>query len=449
MKKIFLIVGFVLLLGIANESFADDLVFTAVTPCRIIDTRQGGGPIPGGSKRDFLVIGTTGFTFQGGNSAGCGIPEDATSVMVIFIAVEPVTSGHLRAWPYGGTMPNASIVNFGAGQNIANGLIQPICNPALTNCIFDLSIYAASPVQVVADVTGYFTRIGGRVAIVAPSGGNYTDPVTAMANLNSWCPSPSATKPCLMKIMPGVYDIGSETINMQPYVSIEGSGELVTQIEGSKTSTDYCDAAAAVVHGARDTELRFLTFRNYGATGLYAVGIMNNTQGAPKMTNVGVSSQSPNAAFNFGIVNCPGSPEMLNVNVFAGDGSLINRGIYNSLGSSPDLTNGNVRSRGGIYSDGIRNEDSGISLRNSYVWGEYASTGSYGLSNDATGGSPPWITVVNSSVLGGTRGILNANAACGMSVAHSEIGGGVDNSGYIKCVGAYNHSLDPLNNTCQ
>jgi len=74
-----------------------------------------------------MVTGATGFEAQGGHSGGCGIPEDATSVMINFIAVAPATSGHLRAWPYGGTKPNASIVNFGPGLNIANGLIQPIC----------------------------------------------------------------------------------------------------------------------------------------------------------------------------------------------------------------------------------------------------------------------------------------------------------------------------------
>ena len=49
-----------------------------------------------------MVTGTTGFESQGGHAGGCGIPEDATSVMINFIAVAPVTTGHLRAWPYGG-----------------------------------------------------------------------------------------------------------------------------------------------------------------------------------------------------------------------------------------------------------------------------------------------------------------------------------------------------------
>jgi hypothetical protein len=49
----------------------------------------------------------------------------------------------------------------------------------------------------------------GKVAIVAQSGGDYTDPLTAMDDSGSWCGTASETNPCLVKIMPGVYDVGS------------------------------------------------------------------------------------------------------------------------------------------------------------------------------------------------------------------------------------------------
>ena len=166
MKKVILALGCMVWLGMGSQSHAalgdtgEDLIYTPVAPCRIIDTREpgAGGPIPGNGTRDFVVVGATGFESQGGHAGGCGIPEDATSVMINFIAVGPVAAGHLRAWPYGGTKPNASIVNFGPGLNIANGLIQPICNPGTATCTFDLTIFAASDVNVVADVTGYFRR---------------------------------------------------------------------------------------------------------------------------------------------------------------------------------------------------------------------------------------------------------------------------------------------------
>jgi len=106
MRKVILILGCVILvLGIGSQSFAAlgdtgaDLIYTPIAPCRIIDTREpgAGGPIPGNGTRDFVVVGTTGFESQGGHSGGCGIPEDATSVMINFIAVASATSGHLRA----------------------------------------------------------------------------------------------------------------------------------------------------------------------------------------------------------------------------------------------------------------------------------------------------------------------------------------------------------------
>ena len=182
MKKVILtLVCVMLILGMGSQSYADlgdtgaDLIYTPVSPCRIIDTRVAGGPIAGGYTRNFLVVGATGFDSQGGNPGGCNIPEDATSVMVNFIAVGPPTGGHMRAWPYGGSMPNASIINFVPGVNIANGLIQPVCNPAVAMCNFDLTIYAASEVQVVADVTGYFRRfpkeqVGDITAVNAGTG---------------------------------------------------------------------------------------------------------------------------------------------------------------------------------------------------------------------------------------------------------------------------------------
>jgi hypothetical protein len=301
-----------------------------------------------------------------------------------------------------------------------------------------------SPVAVAG---GAFKGFSRRVAIVAPEGGNYTSPVDAMNDLSSWCGTASQTNTCLLKIMPGTYNVGTSSVQMQPFVDIEGSGEYVTKITGSKSSIGYCDAEVAVVYGATAAEIRFLAVENVNASGTYAVAILNNFQSSPKITNVRVSSQSPNTAYNYAIVNCPGSPEMLNVNVFGGDGLGINRAIYNSFGSNVQMTNVVARARGGIYADGIRNEDSGVWLRNCVAWGEYASIGSYGLANTATS-SAPWITVENSRIAGGTRAIING-LYNGASVAYSEIDGGVDNLGYLKCIGAYTHNLDPLSNTCQ
>ena len=55
-------------------------IFVPITPCRIADTRLGGGIVTGSSTRSFYVAGTVGFAPQGGKSGGCGVPLGATAV---------------------------------------------------------------------------------------------------------------------------------------------------------------------------------------------------------------------------------------------------------------------------------------------------------------------------------------------------------------------------------
>jgi outer membrane protein assembly factor BamB len=139
-----------------------DLLYTPITPCRIIDTRLAGGPIAGGTTRDFRVTGTD-LSTQGGSATGCGIPAGAATAAVInFVAVNPAGPGDLRITPFGTPMPTASILNYAAvpGLNIANGPTVAICDPAVAACASDFTIQADSAAtQVVADVQGYFRNL--------------------------------------------------------------------------------------------------------------------------------------------------------------------------------------------------------------------------------------------------------------------------------------------------
>jgi hypothetical protein len=143
---------------------AADLVYTPVAPCRIVDTRLSGGVLGAGGQRSFIVTGSSGFAGQGGNPAGCGVPSGpATAAVVNFVAAGPAGAGNLRAWAFGGAVPNASIVNYAAvgGLNIANAVVVPLCNQATTSCgPFDITVQAdGSGTQIVADVAGYFRNV--------------------------------------------------------------------------------------------------------------------------------------------------------------------------------------------------------------------------------------------------------------------------------------------------
>lgn len=140
-----------------------DLLFTPVTPCRLIDTRLAGGALAAGTQRGFLVTGND-LSAQGGSATGCGVPFGPTSAALInFVAIGATGPGNLQAWawtPSSPPAPNASILNFNSSFNLANGIAVPICDPIkYAGCDSELLIRANfNTTHVVADVVGYFRR---------------------------------------------------------------------------------------------------------------------------------------------------------------------------------------------------------------------------------------------------------------------------------------------------
>jgi hypothetical protein len=130
-----------------------------VAPCRVVDTREVGGPIPAGGTRNFLVAGT--IPNQGGET-DCGIPfPEAKGVFINIVAVSPSGFGYLIAYPYPSSLPLASTLNFSPGQTIANGVLVPICDDNVDNCIADLTVtMGPAAADMVIDVTGYLQATG-------------------------------------------------------------------------------------------------------------------------------------------------------------------------------------------------------------------------------------------------------------------------------------------------
>ena len=135
-------------------ALANDLVYTPVQPCRIIDTRNAGGVIGAGSTRSFKAIDSSNFTSQGGSATNCGtLGFRATAVAVNLTAVTPVGPGYATAFPFGTTQPTASSINYTAGAIVANEVILPIPNPMAAS---DFSVFTYAQADYVADIVGYF-----------------------------------------------------------------------------------------------------------------------------------------------------------------------------------------------------------------------------------------------------------------------------------------------------
>ena len=69
-------------------------------------------------------------------------------------AVTPAAAGNLRFFPGDGTAPNASALNFAAGQTRANNAIVMLASSG--SGTFAVRNSATASVDVVIDVNGYF-----------------------------------------------------------------------------------------------------------------------------------------------------------------------------------------------------------------------------------------------------------------------------------------------------
>jgi hypothetical protein len=129
-----------------------DLTFTAVQPCRIVDTRLAGGAIAPGGVRSYNVYGAV--ASQGGNPSDCPSPQGEPHAVALNVTAVPLGNGNIVAYPFGSPVPNASLVNYRAdAQNIANAGTVKTC----FNCTKDISVKSrVGTTHVVIDVLGYY-----------------------------------------------------------------------------------------------------------------------------------------------------------------------------------------------------------------------------------------------------------------------------------------------------
>ncbi|WP_159393525.1 PKD domain-containing protein [Streptomyces sp. TN58] len=120
--------------------------FVAYAPTRLLDTRNGTGAVQG----KVAPYGSTRVKV-GGNG---GIPEGVTAVALNVTVTNTTSAGHITAFAEGTEQPTTSNVNFEAGQTVPNLVIVPVGK----NGYVELANRGSQSVDLIADVTGYFTR---------------------------------------------------------------------------------------------------------------------------------------------------------------------------------------------------------------------------------------------------------------------------------------------------
>jgi hypothetical protein len=116
-------------------------LYNALTPARIKDTRTSHDTLGPNAHIDVQITG-----------AG-GVPASGVGAAVLNVtATNPTRQSFLTVWPTGQTQPTASNLNFSPGQTVPNRVIVPVGTGGQVR-IFN----AAGNVDVVVDVSGYFT----------------------------------------------------------------------------------------------------------------------------------------------------------------------------------------------------------------------------------------------------------------------------------------------------
>ncbi len=122
--------------------------YTAITPARVLDSRDGTGGYPtawpANTARPLSVTGAN------------GVPANATAVVLNVTATSPTAPGYLTIYPTGATRPVASNLNFTPGQTIPNLVVTGISTTG------QVSFYnSAGTTHVIADIVGYYAPTGG------------------------------------------------------------------------------------------------------------------------------------------------------------------------------------------------------------------------------------------------------------------------------------------------
>jgi uncharacterized repeat protein (TIGR03803 family) len=128
-----------MLKSVAGFQVIGPLQLVPVTPCRLVDTRNSGGPISGGTSRSFTVP----------QLGSCGIPASAAAYSLNVTVVPSGPLGYLTIWPEGEIQPYTSTMNSSDGRIKANAAIVPAGNNAV-------SVYVSNTTNVILDINGYF-----------------------------------------------------------------------------------------------------------------------------------------------------------------------------------------------------------------------------------------------------------------------------------------------------
>jgi Chaperone of endosialidase len=258
------------LLGSANS----ELVYTPITPCRLIDTRGSGAPIQGGP---FAADERRAYSPNG----ACGLPMSGVATMLISFTtlnLTPNSGGYLAiVGPGAAVLTTVDVFNIGtswSGSNTAvatGGAAQ-----------FDIFVSTANS-EVVVDVLGYFSpALIDNITLVdsTASTGNIlkgADRFIHNAGTNN--------------TFVGV-NSGNFTMTGDSNAAL-GSNALTNNATGSSNTAEGVNALESNSTGDRNTATGFAALQNnFSGTGNTAIGVLALRGNANGSYNVAIGNEA-------------------------------------------------------------------------------------------------------------------------------------------------------------
>jgi hypothetical protein len=250
-----------------------------------------------------------------------------------------------------------------------------------------------------------------------------TELLDAMADITN----ASATNPWLIKLDAGVYDLGTSSLTMKPYVDIEGSGEDVTKITAASCSF-------GTVNASNNAEVRFLTVNSSVCSAVFVPGGTS-----PKFTHVTLTAAVPGGSEFLGGLNSSGQPILTDVTVnlpLGGFGILLSGGEV--------LRRVSVTVAPAVYSIGIDISQNylnviPITIVDSIIVADQAVYFASGIPN---------FTIDRSTITGRVLS-LDLPGSGAVRIGTSQLIGTNSGPFGLTCFADYDANYAPLNSSCQ
>jgi len=140
----------------ATNALSNALVFVAITPCRVMDTRADQG-FAGAFGPPSVAAGLPVRTIPMQSSTVCSIPSAAQAYSLNVTVVPAGGLLYLTVYPANvSAPPNASTLNDPSGVVLANAAIVP----AGTDTYGSVSVYASGATDLIIDINGYYCSPG-------------------------------------------------------------------------------------------------------------------------------------------------------------------------------------------------------------------------------------------------------------------------------------------------